>query len=157
MVLLVYAFFIILNIIAYLIPKKLTKAENYVTSIFALLFGISVDLVLNLKYELYGYFGPGFQWWGFIGEFLYFIPINILFLNSLPSSHRIGKILIYIIIWSLSSVALESLIIKTDFFNYNNWHLWYSAVIYPFVFFILYLQFKYVRKLMKISDQGELR
>jgi hypothetical protein len=68
MISLVFAFFVLLNITAYFVPKKLTKIENYTTSTFALLFGINVDMILNLKYKLYGYFGPGFQWLGLIGE-----------------------------------------------------------------------------------------
>lgn len=148
----VFAFFIVLNIIAYFIPKRLSKIENYATTLFSLLFGICVDLILNLKYELYGYFGKGFQWMGFIGEFLYFIPISILYHNYLPIGDSKKKLLIYIFSWSLCSVIIEWIIEKTEFFNYSEWNLFHSALVYPIVFAILYLQLKYIRKLIKKDD-----
>lgn len=81
MELLVFLAFLIFNIIAYLIPKKLNKIEIYSTSIFAYAFGLTVDLILDLHYGLYGYFKEGFQWSGLLAMLLYFPCINILFLN----------------------------------------------------------------------------
>jgi hypothetical protein len=157
MIAFVFGFFIILNIAAYFVPKKLSKIENYTTSIFALLFGINVDMVLNLKYKLYGYFGPGFQWLGLIGEFLYFIAINILFLNLYPYSKSSKVKIAYILIWSASSTLVEWLIEKTEFFNHHQWQLSYSALAYPFIFGFLILHLKYVRRLIERGYKGVLK
>jgi hypothetical protein len=156
MIALVFAFFVLLNIAAYFIPKKLTKIENYTTSTFSLLFGINVDMILNLKYKLYGYFGPGFQWLGLIGEFLYFIAINILFLNLYPYSKSLKVKLLYILTWSILSTIVEWLVEKTEFFNHQEWKLWYSAVLYPFIFVVLAMHLKYIRKLINNDKKGVL-
>jgi len=81
MLIFVYIFFIALNFVSYCVPKRLYKIELYSTTLFALLFGVIADLILDLHYKLYGYFNGGFQWMGLLGEFLCFIPISILFLN----------------------------------------------------------------------------
>ncbi|MHC8969213.1 CBO0543 family protein [Priestia aryabhattai] len=146
---LVYIFFIILNFIAYFVPKRLYRIEIYSTTLFALLFGIVVDLILNLHYGLYGYFDRGFQWRGLIGEFLSFIPISILFLNYYPLHKSYKSQLFYILIWSVISTIIEWLMLKTEFFNEYEWELWYSAVAYPFIFLILVIDLKIIKKLLK--------
>jgi hypothetical protein len=148
---LVYIFFFILVIIAFLVPKRLSKIELYTTSLFALLFGINVDLVLNFKYHLYGYFGNGFQWMGFIGEFLYFIPVSILFLNYYPFKGTNQHKLFYILAWTAGSSIIEYLVERTHFFNYTGWKLWYSICIYPIVFLILVIHLRVVRRMIKID------
>lgn len=45
---------IILNIIAVLIPKNMTWNEIYSTSLFALVLAQTADVILDLKYDLYG-------------------------------------------------------------------------------------------------------
>jgi hypothetical protein len=146
---LVFIFFFILVIIAYLVPKRLSRIELYTTSLFALLFGINVDLVLNFKYHLYGYFGEGFQWLGFAGEFLYFIPVSILFLNYYPFKGANKQKLFYILSWTGGSGITEFLVERTHFFNYTGWKLWYSICIYPFVFLILVAHLRIVRRIIK--------
>ncbi|GAB1807639.1 hypothetical protein PMEGAPR236_27310 [Priestia megaterium] len=48
----VYIFFITLNFISYFVPKRLYKIEIYSTTLFALLFGVIADLILDLHYKL---------------------------------------------------------------------------------------------------------
>lgn len=92
------------------------KIEIYTTSLFALVFGINVDLVLVFKYHLYGYFGKGFQWLGFVGEFLYFIPVSILFLNYYPFNGTNQKKLLNLLAWTAGSSIIEFLVGKNTFF-----------------------------------------
>lgn len=146
---LVFIFFFILVIIAYLVPKRLKKIEIYTTSLFALVFGINVDLVLVFKYHLYGYFGKGFQWLGFVGEFLYFIPVSILFLNYYPFNGTNQKKLLNLLAWTAGSSIIEFLVEKTHFFNYTGWKLWYSIFLYPFVFLVLAVHLRIVRRMIK--------
>lgn len=148
---LVLLFFFIIIIIAYLVPKRLSKIELYTTSLFALVFGINVDMVLNFKYHLYGYFGKGFQWLGFVGEFLYFIPVSILFLNFYPFKGTNQKKLFYILAWSAGSSIIEYFVEMTHFFNYTGWKLWYSIILYPFIFLILVTHLRVVRRLINMD------
>jgi hypothetical protein len=40
-------------------PKRITWLEIYSTAWFALVFQLTVDIILDLKYDLYGYFKKG--------------------------------------------------------------------------------------------------
>ncbi|WP_051348396.1 hypothetical protein [Peribacillus kribbensis] len=150
---LVYIFFIILIAVAYFVPKNLTKSELYTTSIFAVMYGLMTDEVLDLHYNLYGYFKHGFQWQGFLSSFMYFIPVSILFLNFFPVAGSTLKKIKYIIMWAIFSVVFEWLILQTAYLYYNGWKLWYSALLYPFIFLILFTNLKLFRKL-NISKKG---
>ncbi|GKU25496.1 hypothetical protein CFB3_06250 [Clostridium folliculivorans] len=58
--------FIIFNSLAILMPKKLNNLEILDISIFTLLLQISVDLILDIKFNLYGYFNEGVDLISFI-------------------------------------------------------------------------------------------
>ncbi|OXS64937.1 CBO0543 family protein [Priestia filamentosa] len=144
---LIFLSFGIMNIVAFLIPKRLNQLEIYATSFFAFTYGIIVDMVFDLHYNLYGYFEEGFQWLGLLAILLYFSSTSILFLNLYPSkSHKLKKIM-YILGWILFALSFELFSLHTKFFYYNGWKLWYSAISYPIIFSILLLNLRLVHKL----------
>jgi len=147
---LVYLAFAIFNLAAFLIPKKLNKIEIYATSFFAFTYGVTVDMILDLHYNLYGYFEEGFQWLGLLAIFIYFPSISILFLNLYPLKGNKGKKILYILAWTVFSLAFEWFCLQTKFYYQNGWKLWYSAISYPIIFSILLLNLKLVRR---ISNQ----
>lgn len=151
---LVYLSFGIFNIVALLIPKKLSKIEIYATSFFAFTYGVTVDMILDLHYELYGYFKEGFQWLGLLAIFLYFPSISVLFLNLCPLNSKIPKKILYILGWTIFSVAFEWFCLQTKFYYNNGWKLWYSAIAYPVIFSILLLNLKVVRSLINHSNKN---
>ncbi|MGV3464514.1 MAG: hypothetical protein ACO1OT_04385 [Heyndrickxia sp.] len=148
---LIYIIFIIADIAVFFTPKRLNKTELYTTSIFAVLFGITVDEVLDLHLNLYGYFKHGFQWQGFIGSFLYFIPTSFFFLNFFPGKKSIWHKVFYILLWEIFSLCFEWCCLHTAFLYYNKWRLSYSAIVYPIIFLCLIGNLKLFRKLNKSS------
>lgn len=146
---LVYIFFILAIIIIYFIPKRLSKIEIYATTFFALFAGVTTDEILDIHYNLYGYFHEGFQWRGLIGSFLYFIPTSILFLNYFPLGRSILKKVMYILGCSIISVAIEWVVLQTEFFYHNGWKIWYSGLLYPLIYSMLIVNFCLVKKLSK--------
>ncbi|WP_419956409.1 hypothetical protein ACN6MT_08600 [Neobacillus niacini] len=109
-------------------------------------------MIFNFKYHLYGYFDKGFQWHGFLGEFLYFIPVSILFLNYYPFKGTNQTKLFYILAWTAGSSIIEFFVERTHFFNYTGWKLWYSICMYPFVFLILVTHLRIVRRMIKLDS-----
>lgn len=138
-------FLIAFNVMAYFIPKKLSQSEMYSTSLFALVYGTTTDMILDLHYNLYGYFNKGFQWSGLLVEYLYFPAISILFLNLFPFSKKLKSKLIYFIGWELFSIIFEWCSVHTHLFYYNGWKLWYSVLVYPFIFLTLLINLKILR------------
>ncbi|WP_420489936.1 CBO0543 family protein [Neobacillus vireti] len=146
---LVFILFGIFNVVAFLIPKRLSKIEIYATSFFAYSYGITTDIILDLHYHLYGYFGKGFQWLSLIAIFMYFPAVSIIFLNLYPSNGNFAKKVLNIIYWTVFSIAFEWFTVHTKFFYYNEWKLWYSAFCYPIIFSVLLINLKLVRKLLE--------
>jgi hypothetical protein len=140
--------FIILAIISFCVPKRIGKIEIYATSFFAYAYGITTDMVLDLHYNLYGYFQGGFQWFGLLGVILYFPSISLLFLNFYPSENKLIKKAIYLLLWTTFSIMFEWICLQTEFFYYNGWKLWYSALLYPLIFLSLIRNMRWVQRMI---------
>ncbi|WP_407272771.1 CBO0543 family protein [Radiobacillus sp. PE A8.2] len=143
----IFACLILFNIIAILVPKRLTKIEIYATSFFAIAFGRTADAFLDIKYNFYGYITEGIQYTGVLAQFLIYPAISTLFLNFFPSNKKLKYKALYIIGWSIFSVIFEWISLQTNFFYYTTWKLWYSALIYPFLFLILLGNLVIIRKI----------
>ena len=148
---LVFVFFAFLNLWIFLIRKRLTKMEIYATSVFAIFFGLITDVILDLHYNIYGYFDKGFQWKKLLAIFMYFPATNLLFLNYFPFNKNRLKKLSYLLFWTLFSITFEWFSRKTYFFYYNGWKLWYSTLLYPFIFLILLINLKFIQR---INNRG---
>ncbi|RTR27903.1 hypothetical protein EKG37_18160 [Robertmurraya yapensis] len=120
----------------------------YSTSLFALVFELIANIYLDLKYDLYGYFDKGPDWRTLPTLILIFPAVNLLFLNFYPFTRSKTIQLIYILICSIIGVVFEWIYIQTDFFYHNEWKLRYSLVSYPFIFYILTLNIRYIRKMI---------
>jgi hypothetical protein len=75
---------IIFNIIAFIIPKSLTKYEIYATSFFAYVLSSTADLILTEKYHLYHYFDKGIQYMDIVAMIGIYPAISVIFLNLYP-------------------------------------------------------------------------
>ncbi|MFL0363927.1 CBO0543 family protein [Pseudobacillus sp. 179-B 2D1 NHS] len=119
----------------------------YSTCFFAYAYGLTFDMIFDLHYDFYGYFQKGFQWKGFFGTILYFPSISLLFLNFFPFEQKISIKLLYTLCWSIFSTFFEWVSIQTGFFYHNEWKLWYSALLYPIIFFTLVINMRFVQKI----------
>lgn len=143
----IFGCLMLFNIIAVLMPKRLTKIEIYATSFFAISFGRTVDAFLDIKYNMYGFITEGINYLGVLGQFLIYPSISTLFLNYFPFTKNTISKTLYILAWSLFSVTFEWISLQTSFFYYTTWKLWYSALLYPIIFLILLANLKIIRNL----------
>jgi len=149
----IFLFFLLLIAASFSVPKNLSRIEIYATSFFAYSFGLTTDMVLDLHYNLYGYLSPGFQWLALLGILMYIPSISFLFLNFFPVHRRLLSKITYILVWSAFSTGFEWLTLQTDFFYYDGWKLWYSALLYPFIFWILVCNLSFVKKQIDHSQE----
>ena len=138
----------IINLIAFFVPKRLSKIEMYSTSLFGLLWGHVVDMALDLKLKIYYYFDKGLQWADFLVPFLIYPSITILFLNYYPFAKGKKMKFYYILGWSTFSIIFEWLSELTGFFTHVEWKLWHSALVYPILFLILIGHLMIIKKLL---------
>jgi hypothetical protein len=131
-------------------PKHVKLSELYATSFFATCFAVIADIYLDLKLDLYGFFQKGPDW-AYILIFIIDYPAaNILFLRFFPYEKSLVKKAVYILGWSFGTLALELISLRTDLFYYNGWKWWYSAIAYPFIYSLLFLNLKFMRRLDSI-------
>ena len=146
--LLLIATVVIFTCLAYYMPKRLTPIEMYVSALFASYFACQVDVYLNLKYNLYGYFQPGPDFEALLVILGVYPAYSIIYLNYFPFQKDIPRQMVYILAHSLFAVGYEWLsTTPIGFFYHSGWKLWYSLILYPFLLLVLTLQLVFVRKL----------
>ncbi|WP_052345876.1 CBO0543 family protein [Paucisalibacillus sp. EB02] len=138
----------IFMVVAYLIPKRLSYVEMYTAILFSCVFQLIVDILLEFKYGLYGYFDKGVDYRTFVFIFMVYPPLTIIFLNYFPIGKGSVILSMYFLGWVIFAIVYEFFAVQAGAFYYENWKLWYSAVIYPFVYLLISLNFLFIRKLI---------
>jgi hypothetical protein len=133
-------------VVAFLVPKKLPRHELYAIALFSIVLGFVIDINLDLKYNLYGYFKPGVDFAGFLPILFIFPSSGVLFMNFYPFHKSIGNQTMYILGWTVFSLIFEYLSIVSGFFYHNGWNYWLSAVTYPFLLLLHLLHLKILRE-----------
>jgi hypothetical protein len=148
---------IVLNLAAFLIPKKLSKVETYVTSFFSLYLALFADSLLGGMYKLYAYFEPGVDYIDFVAAIGIYPAVNIIFLNLFPYKEQATYKITYIVTWSLFALGYEWFAAtQTALFTYTGWKTVYSTAIYPILFLVLLLNLYIIRKLITKSQSIEV-
>lgn len=139
---------IVFNVVFWVMPKKLTSIEIFSTCMFAMVFQQLVDYALDIQLDLYGYFTKGTQWGYLIAIVGIYPAVNAIFLNFYQFMKTIAQKVWYIFGCSVFAVLYEWLADKSGYFYHDEWKLWHSAIVYPFLFLILVYALKYVRTII---------
>lgn len=139
-------------LVAYIIPKKMKPYEIYATSLFATLFGLFVDTILAVKYKLYVLDQPGIQIPALIGQVVLYYATNVILLNTFPYEKLIKWKVLHILCFTILAVAFEVISYKFGFIKYNEWKMWYSALSYPFLIYLLVLHFSFFQWLVRKNE-----
>ncbi|UOR13454.1 CBO0543 family protein [Halobacillus amylolyticus] len=140
----------IFHLTAIFVRKRVTWIDIYGTVLFTISFQLIVDTYLDLKYNLYGYFDKGADFETLIFIFGIYPVVNILVVNFFPNTKGLVTKIIYILAWSIFSVAYEFLLLWNGiFYHSDQWHIWYSGLIYPFLIIILLLNLKLINFIKK--------
>lgn len=138
---------VVLNLTVIFMPKKLSASELWTTALFASVFQLLADYYLDAKLHLYGYFTKEIDWLALIPMFGLYPAARSIFLNFYPESKskvaRIG----YIVCWWAFCLVFEAASVKSGYFFYAKWKLWYSAICYPILLCVLLVHFRIVQKL----------
>jgi hypothetical protein len=132
-----------------LIPKRISSLEMYTTSFFASFLAALADFYLDVKFDYYGFFNKGIDW-QYLPIFIIVYPsANIIFLNFYPYQKSLKYKILYILGFSMVTTIFEYIVLQTKIFYYNEWKLWYSAICYPFLYMLLFLNLRIIRFLSK--------
>ena len=138
------------NGIAFMRVKRLAKSHIVHICTFTILIHVSVDLLLSVKYGAYWYFDREIQWLDVPAVALLSPSAALLFLNGYPSQASRLKRMLYILLWSLIITVYEALTLLPEpwgFFHHGWWKLKYSALVYPVLFCLILLYYKWIRQI----------
>jgi hypothetical protein len=145
----IYISVFIFNTVAFLMKKRLSPFEYY-GSIFFGIFCAEISDRFADRFELYYFFKPKiieFQtFWVLFGIYP---AATLLIINGYPYKKSRIKKALYILAWSIFSTFYEWLSLKSGFLHYVHWKLWYSAILYPFLYTGLLLNLYFIRWLTK--------
>ncbi|WP_163536258.1 CBO0543 family protein [Gracilibacillus sp. YIM 98692] len=136
---------ILLVIIAWFMPKRLTRTEIYIIFFTVSYIEIISDAIFGNIMDLY-YFGGGEE----ISLEVLLIKVimapmyGIIFLNYMPE--RRSHFIIYWLVWVAFSTFYEWLTIVFGYLTYKNWTLWYSALFYLAAIPFFRWHFYFIRK-----------
>lgn len=142
---------IIFNSIVFFMRKMLKRIELYSVAMFGVLFSEIVDRFTDKHSDsTYYFFDPWFIEWQSLLVFLGIYPaLTMMIINWYPYNKQWYKKVAYILMWSAFATLYEYLCLQAGFLNYSGWKLWYSTMLYPFLFSMLFICLKFVRWLMK--------
>ncbi|MBO7744553.1 hypothetical protein I8J29_10120 [Paenibacillus sp. MWE-103] len=144
---------VILFALIFLAPRRLSRIEILTSTLFGLYFESTVNIFLDLDYDLYGYFHKGVDAITMVVLLGVYPALNYLLLNFYPEGRGAPRVFAYLLAWDAFSVAYELLSIHYGIFYYNGWHWWYSALVYVPLFLSLRWQILFTRRMLRL-DRG---
>ncbi|MFP7474222.1 hypothetical protein SFC55_24855 [Niallia taxi] len=143
---------LLFNYIAFKKRKNLTTNQIIHIWLFTIAFQNIFDIVVELKYHAYWYFGKDFEWRGIFAHIFLLPPVNMLFLNSYPFLKKLRKRILYIILWVIGILIYETVVLLPEpwgYFNCGWWRVYYDVFIVPILFLILLYFYKWIKDIEK--------
>jgi hypothetical protein len=135
--------------IFFMCKKRLSKNEIYITVLFSAFLSLILDIIMGLFFDTFFYFTKGLEPKDLIFHILIYPLTNFLFLNYFPFEKSKIKKIFHIFLWTILSLGIEYIYIKTGIFVYQNWTFILSAICYPILFVILYLHLLWIRNYLQ--------
>ncbi|KPV41960.1 CBO0543 family protein [Alicyclobacillus ferrooxydans] len=140
---------VVFNVAALWIPKRLSRLEMWTNILFAAALQLVVDMYLDVKLQLYGYFNKGVDWGFLIAVCGIYPAVGTMFLNYYPLHGSLLKRTGYILGWTVASLLYEFASLKSGYFYYDGWRIWYSAMCYPLLLGLLVWHLRFIRRLKR--------
>ncbi|MGP4108753.1 CBO0543 family protein [Virgibacillus sp. L01] len=138
----------VFNLAAIVIPKNISWIEIYGTILITIVLHLLIDTFLDLKYNFYGYFDKGVDAGTLIFTFGIYPAVNIIVVNLYSYLRGLLSKVIFIIVLTIFALCYEVALLNVDIFYHNEWKLWYSAVIYPLLLILLFLNRKFLKRIV---------
>ncbi|MFT8872596.1 MAG: CBO0543 family protein [Sporolactobacillus sp.] len=139
----------IFALIIWRMPKTLSVPVYFMTSLMNIIVQLMTDIYLQFGFHSYGYFNPHYldpRAWLFF--FIIYPAVNVVFINFIDYRSGLLYKILYITGWSLFATGYEWVTLKAGAFYYIHWKLLYSAMIYPFLYIMLWTNLLIARKIL---------
>ncbi|WLD94513.1 CBO0543 family protein [Alkalihalobacillus sp. AL-G] len=144
------------NTIVFFMKKHLRISDIYTTVIFGLLVSALVDVFASFRLQAWGFFDPRMPDFKALLILLGIYPAAAaMIINWYPYDSARGSKLVYLIGWAIFSTGYEWLSLEVGMLWHKNWNLFYSFILYPFIYFMLIIHVRIYRRMNEgrsISD-----
>lgn len=138
--------YVLLGIVFWLMPKRLTSQDVYLTWITVSLITLVSDLVFGDLLNMYDLINPGPEFLDVFVEVTLPACFGVLFMNFLPRGGSVRKFIRYYIFWVLFSLLFERLSVYIGYVHYIDWKVWYSLLFYFGACAFMYWHYWFMRK-----------
>lgn len=143
---------LLFNIVAILMKKHLKNSEIYTTVIFALFWSTFVDLFANFRFKAWGFFEPEkTEFSAGLIIFGIYPAVAAIIINWYPYKSKWWLKTAYLIGWSVFSTIYEWVTMKVGILWHNNWDLFYSFLLYPFIYYFLVVHVRFYRWIQTLN------
>ncbi|MCH6265472.1 MULTISPECIES: hypothetical protein [Neobacillus] len=145
---------LIFNFIAFKENRVLTANQIVHIWCFTIAFQSTFDVLVEIKYHAYWYFGKDVEWAGIIPHLFVVPPVNMIFLNWFPFKGPFVKKVSFIILFVIAILVYEMITLFPEpwgYFHYGWWKLWHAAILDPILLLILLGYYKWICRLEKRS------
>ena len=142
----------VFNYCAFRLNKHLNKNQILHIYIFSITFQLLFDIIIDFKLHAYWYFTIAIEWHVLLYALFLVPPVNILFLNCFPFKKSITKKIIAICLWNFAFLLYEFIALFPEpwgYFHYGWWKWWYSALLNPFLLYLVITYYRFIQKIEK--------
>jgi hypothetical protein len=134
------------NTLAFLMKKRLKVSEIYNTIIFGLFSSILVDIFASFRYKAWGFFEEDkAEFSVMLITFGIYPAVAAMIINWYPYKSVWWMKISYLMGWTIFSTVYEWLTVKVGILWHINWNLYYSFILYPFIYYMLILHVRMYR------------
>jgi hypothetical protein len=137
---------LLFNTIVILMRKRLKTSELYTTVIFSLVVVLLTDTYASFSFKAWGFFKKEETEFSVLLIILGIYPAAAtMIINWYPYKSVWWLKFCYLMGWTFFSTAYEWLTLKVGILWHSNWNLFYSFVLYPFIYYLLILHLRIYR------------
>jgi len=119
--------------VSFLLPRRLSAVDITATVVFNLYLSQSVDSMIAVApFDLYDVSDSSkYEMLDIVIYFFLYPPVAYLFLHFYDRMEKsVGRLVLYVLGWSLFTTFLEWLSVQYRVFAYKGWHIAFSPLVY---------------------------
>ncbi len=141
------------TLVAIRMKRRIPAHELYTTVVFALFADLIVDLYASFVFRAWGLFYVNeVEFASLLVIFGLYLPAAAMIVNWYPFRSTRRRKLGYWLAWTVFSTAYEWAAKEFGIVWHGNWNLFYSFLLYPFIYYMLIAQLRGYRWMKRKLD-----